>query len=171
MFSSNRSLRLTITRSQTKFIDPRQLLYIHLMASYLITGAGRGLGLELVTQLSKQSQDQVSIIFAATRSQDPSEGLKKLIDASSGRVAHILLPVTDTAGIATAVQKLESQLGSNGLDVLVNNAGVLPYTPGGTSAMTDLRETFEINVEAVHNTTVALLPLIQKSKLKKVVNM
>jgi len=152
----------------TKFIDPQHL---HIMASYLITGAGRGLGLELATQLSKQSQDQVSIVFAATRSKDPSDGLKKLIDASGGRVAHILLPVTDPTGIAAAVPKLASQLGNNGLDVLINNAGVLPYTPGGTSAMKDLRETFEINVEAVHNTTVALLPLIQKSKLKKVINM
>jgi NAD(P)-dependent dehydrogenase (short-subunit alcohol dehydrogenase family) len=141
------------------------------MSSFLITGAGRGLGLELVNQLSKLSKDQVSIVFAATRSKDPSEGLKKAIDASNGRVAHILLPVTDKAGIAAAVTQLESQLGSNGLDVLINNAGILPYTPGGTAAMTDLRETFEVNVEAVHNTTVALLPLVKKSNQKKVVNM
>lgn len=141
------------------------------MASYLITGASRGIGLELVNQLSKLPQDQVSIIFAATRSKEAPEGLQQLIDSSNGRVVHILLPITDKAGIAAAVPQLEAKLGDKGLDVLVNVAGVMPWTPGGTVAMTDLKEVFEINVEAVHNTTAALLPLIQKSKLKKVANM
>lgn len=167
MLTSIRNIHPTFILSKTRRVE----LTTVVMSSFLITGAGRGLGLELVTQLSKLSQDQVSIVFAATRSKDPPEGLKKVIDASNGRVAHILLPVTDKAGIAAAVPQLENQLGSNGLDVLINNAGVLPYTPGGTAGMTDLRETFEVNVEAVHNTTVALLPLIQKSKQKKVVNM
>lgn len=141
------------------------------MASYLITGASRGIGLELVNQLSKLPQDQVSIIFAATRSKEAPEGLQRIIESSKGRVVHILLPITDKAGIAAAIPQLEAKLGAKGLDVLVNNAGVMPWTQGGTAAMTDLKEVFEINVEAVHNTTVALLPLIQKSKLKKVANM
>ncbi|KAK5047875.1 hypothetical protein LTR84_006063 [Exophiala bonariae] len=140
------------------------------MASYLVTGASRGIGLELVKQLGKLPADQVSIVFAATRTKEPSAGLQQVIDASDGKIAHILLPITDKAGIAAAVPQLEARLGDKGLDVLVNNAGVMGYTPGGTAAMTDLRETFEVNVEAVHNTTVALLPLVQKSKLKKVIN-
>lgn len=141
------------------------------MASYLITGASRGIGLELASQLSKLPADQVSVVFAATRSKEPSKGLQQLIDSSNGRVAHLLMPITDKAGIAAAVPQLEAKLGGKGLDVLVNNAGVMGYTPGGTAKMTDLRESFEVNVEAVHTTTVALLPLVQKSKLKKVVNM
>jgi NADP-dependent 3-hydroxy acid dehydrogenase YdfG len=37
--------------------------------------------------------------------------------------------------------------------------------------MDNLREAFEINVQAVQNTTAAFIPLLRKGSLKKVVNM
>jgi len=140
------------------------------MASYLITGAGRGLGLELATQLHKLPQ--VCVVFAATRS-SPSNALQRLIDGSAGKVVHILVEITDKSSVNAAVAQAESRLFSKGLvglDVLINNAGILPQTLGGIAAMDNLREAFEVNVEAVHITTAAFLPLLQKGGQKKVVN-
>lgn len=140
------------------------------MASYLVTGTGRGVGLELVTQLLALPSSQVSTVFATTRS-SPTTALQNLIDKSNGRLVHIPLLVTDKSSIEKAVGLTEQKLDGKGLDVVVNNAGIQPFTPDGIQNMDNLRDAFETNVEAVHNITVAFLPLLRKSQLKKVVNM
>lgn len=101
------------------------------MASYLITGGSRGLGLELATQLVSSSD--VSIIFATGRTE--SLGLKELIQKSKGKVVFVQLEATSQDSIKQAASSIEKELGGKGLDVLVNNAGVMDYTPGGLSTM------------------------------------
>lgn len=49
------------------------------MASYLVTGASRGLGLTMVARLASSSNFVVKIIFAAARSQ--TTDLKDLIES------------------------------------------------------------------------------------------
>ena len=140
------------------------------MASYLVTGTGRGIGLEIVKQLSSLPHSQVSTIFATTRS-TPSVTLQSLIDQSNGRVVHVPVQITEKTSIEEAVAKVSDKLGDKGLDVLVNNAGVMPFTEGGVEKMSDLRDAFEVNVEAVHNVIAAFMPLLRKGGLKKVANM
>ncbi len=140
------------------------------MSSYLITGAGRGLGLELVTQLVQAPASQVSVVFAASR-REPSSPLQKLIDSSSGRVVHVPMVITERASLDKAAAEVEAKLGDKGLDVLINNAGVMPPTFEGIAKMDNLRYALEVNVEAVHETIAAFLPLLKKGTLKKVVNM
>jgi NADP-dependent 3-hydroxy acid dehydrogenase YdfG len=70
------------------------------------------------------------------------------------------------------VLEVEARLEGRGLDVLINNAGAMHWVPeGGIAKMDNLREAFEINVQAVQNTTAAFIPLLRKGSLKKVVNM
>ncbi|OQV03721.1 hypothetical protein CLAIMM_08735 [Cladophialophora immunda] len=139
------------------------------MSAYLLTGAGRGLGLEFVSQLSQLPQDQVSIIFAATRS-GPSDALQKLIDHSNGRVVHVPMVITNKDSIKTAVSLVDKALAGKGLDVLVNNAGVMPHSMTGIETMDDLAHVLKVNVEAVHEVTAAFLPLLRKGEQKKVLN-
>ena len=61
------------------------------MASYLVTGAGHGLALELASQSCKLSE--VSIVFAATRS-SPPKAFQQLIDVSARGMIHILVAIT-----------------------------------------------------------------------------
>ena len=93
------------------------------MSTYLITRAGRGIGLELMKQLEKIDGDKVSKVFAITRGQ-PSPALSELIAASSDRVVHIPCKVTKPESIEKAVALLSSESSGGGLDVLVNNVGV-----------------------------------------------
>lgn len=54
------------------------------MASYIITGASRGIGLALAGILAAKPVSEVSIVYAAARTE--TDALKKLIAKSGGRV-------------------------------------------------------------------------------------
>ena len=99
------------------------------MATYLITGSSRGLGLSLVTRLASLPNSEVGTIIATSR-QDNSPRLRDLVDNSSGRVRFVPMDVTDSQSVQEAVRRVEERLQGRGVDVLVNNAGVFP---GGRS--------------------------------------
>jgi NAD(P)-dependent dehydrogenase (short-subunit alcohol dehydrogenase family) len=103
------------------------------MASYLVTGTSRGLGLAMVTHLANSPQTDVEIIFAAARSQTPD--LKNLVDNSAGRVVYIEMDTTDPVSVTNAVKAAEKNLGARGLDYLINNAGVGGFAPGWTEEL------------------------------------
>lgn len=139
------------------------------MSSYLITGSSRGLGLELVKFLAEKPIAQVRIIFAAARRQTP--GLADLTKQYPGRVVFVPLEVTSEESVKAAVPEVEKALGSKeGLDVLINNAGILNITPGGIAEMTDLMNTLDVNVNGVQRVTAAFLPLLRKGSRKLVIN-
>lgn len=161
------------------------------MATYLITGSSRGLGLAMVSRLASLPQSEVSTIFATAR-QDNSARLRELVDSSSGRIGFVPLDVTDENSATKAANLIDRQLQGRGLDVLINNAGVMPVTRGGLEAMyeihdsclvtvnrwntdsdarNDLNETFDTNVSGTHRVTKAFLPLLRRGQKKLVVNL
>jgi NAD(P)-dependent dehydrogenase (short-subunit alcohol dehydrogenase family) len=103
------------------------------MGSYLITGASRGLGLELTRQLASFPSSEVRSIYATARGDAPS--LVELANDSSSRVIIIKLDVTSEASIKQAAAEVEANLNGKGLDVLINNAGIMQYSPKGVGEM------------------------------------
>lgn len=86
------------------------------MKSILITGASRGIGLELVHQLL---QDPNNKIIACAR--NPQESA--LVKITSANLTLVTLEVTSEESIKAAVKVVDG-LFPAGLDVLVNNAGI-----------------------------------------------
>jgi NAD(P)-dependent dehydrogenase (short-subunit alcohol dehydrogenase family) len=104
------------------------------MSTYLITGASRGLGLALVSQLAQLDSSEVKVIFATSRGEEPAS-LKSLAEASSGRVLPIRMDPNSPDSIQKAVETVKSRLDGQGLDFLINNVGVQPYVQGGIANM------------------------------------
>ena len=102
------------------------------MASYLITGSSRGLGLAMAAQPAVLPSE-VSTIFATGRRE--SSALKNLVGSSAGRVIFVQLETTSEASIKQAVAQVEQALAGKGLDVLVNNAGIMGFSPDGIATM------------------------------------
>jgi NAD(P)-dependent dehydrogenase (short-subunit alcohol dehydrogenase family) len=103
------------------------------MASYLITGASRGIGLALSEALAAKPSSEVSVVFAAYRTF--TDELKQLVSKSNGRVEAVPMDVVQEDQAKKAAAHVEKALDGKGLDVLVNNAGVVPITPGGIVGM------------------------------------
>lgn len=104
------------------------------MASYLVTGSSRGLGLALITRLASLPKTEVGTIIATAR-QDNSPQLKDLVNASSGRVELVKLDVTDISSVTEAANLVEGKLKGKGLDYLINNAGVMDWSASGLEGM------------------------------------
>lgn len=142
------------------------------MASVLITGSSRGLGLEIVKQMLTLPSTTIGTIYATSRTSSPPETLSQLITTSNNRVKHVQLDVTDPISITAAAAKVSQLTGGHGLDILINNAGTQSEQVGKTSAMSlsDFDFTMRTNVTGAHLVTTSFLPLLKAAKSKKIVN-
>ena len=141
------------------------------MATYLITGASRGIGLELTKQLIQLPASQVGKVFTVSRSEAPP-ALQELLTNNPDRVVHILASINDTASVQKAAQDVKAKLDGSGLDVLVNNAGIQQFA-GSAKDMKpeEMAHEFDINCVGPHRMIRAFLPLLEAGKQKKVINM
>ncbi len=122
------------------------------MKTVVITGCGRGLGLEFVRQLLARGDR----VYAGARRPESSGELMELAQAHPDLLTVLPLDVTNAAHRAN----LAATLNGKGVDLLINNAGVygpVPDTFGSTDEDAWL-ETFRINTVAPRQVAETLLP-------------
>ncbi len=90
------------------------------MQRVLITGAGRGIGLEVARQYAQRGD----LVLAGCRAIEQAPGLRRLVEEQGDRVRVVDLEVTDAASIAAALSQAHRHV--EGLDVLINNAAINP---------------------------------------------
>ena len=132
----------------------------------LITGANKGIGLEIARQLGTQGITVLLGVRDEKRGHEAAETLQaEHIDA------HVVqLDVTNQNTIDTAATYIDSEFGK--LDILVNNAGIaIDTVPPSQLDIEDLRRTYDTNVFGVFAVTKAMLPLLRKSDAGRIVNM
>ena len=131
----------------------------------LITGANRGLGLEL-TRLCAARGDQV---FAGCRSPEQDTSLKDLSSQFRGRVSILPLEITDAASLDRCLQQVRSDV--DALDMLINNAAI---GAGGETLRTfDAEQAADVwRVNAVGQVLVAqkFLDLLKAGTDPKIIN-
>ncbi|KAL7885273.1 hypothetical protein AOLI_G00055680 [Acnodon oligacanthus] len=127
--------------------------------SVLITGASRGLGLQMVKQLVSNAKRPKKII-ATARNPDGAQDLQLL--AKSNPDVHIVpLDVVSDASIDTAVKEVSSIVGPAGLNCLINNAAIHIDADLNTVTRDAMMKTFESNTVAPLFITKAFLPLLK----------
>jgi NAD(P)-dependent dehydrogenase (short-subunit alcohol dehydrogenase family) len=132
----------------------------------LVTGANKGIGLEIARQLAQQG---CTVLVGARDERRGEEAAAKL--KAEGLDARFLrLDVTDQATIDAAAARIENEFQK--LDILVNNAAIgLDRTPPSQLDIEILRRTYDTNVFGVFAVTKAMLPLLKKSEAGRIVNM
>jgi len=140
-------------------------------STWLITGASRGIGLELVKRLL--ASPDVEIVFAACRSPQSAISLHALHNSTStsGTLHVVQMNVTDEASIICAKDEVAEILQGKGLDYLINNAGVAPQDDSTTTLdVKDLMSTMLANVAGPALVTRAFIPLIEQGDRKVIAN-
>lgn len=117
------------------------------MATALITGANRGIGLELCKQLKAKGFD----VIAACRKSSPE------LDALGVRVEAGIDVASDDV-----VKTLADRLGDVSIDWLILNAGILSSESLDNLDFDGIRRQFEVNSVGPLRVTKALLPNLKK---------
>src|SRR5215218_5149836 len=119
-----------------------------------ITGGGRGIGRAIAQALTREG--------ALVAVGDLDSGSAESVAAElGGQALGLPLDVTDHAGFTAFLDEVESRLGP--LDVLVNNAGIMPVTPLLEESPASIGRQLEINLHAViHGTQEAMRRMVPR---------
>lgn len=141
------------------------------MPSYVVTGASRGLGYGFVTHLATIPGNTV---IGIVRNKPNTE--ERLAKDGVKNVTILAADITDVKALQTAADET-ARITGGGLDVLINNAGLVveggkwltvpEFTPELLEE--ELMDSFKANVVGIAHTTNAFLPLIGKGNDKKVI--
>ena len=144
------------------------------MRRVVVTGANRGLGLELSRQLLAAGDE----VVATARQPKTADALNKLESTSGGRLTVIRLDVGEADEVGAAALQISERF--DAVDLLFNNAGIwtAPGEPDRASsgALADLRpepvlEVLRINAVAPLLVTQALAPRLVSAGRATVVNL
>ena len=117
------------------------------MATYLVTGANRGIGYEYCKQLKDRGDEVIAVC------RHSSEELDQLgVQVETG------IDVSDEK----TVQTLVTTLAGKPIDVLINNAGIYRQSNLSDLNIEGIREQFEVNTLGPLRLTQALLPNLKK---------
>ncbi len=132
----------------------------------LVTGANRGIGLEVARQLARRG---MTVVIGAREAAKGEAAVEEL--TSEGLEARaVILDVADGASVGRLAAEIESGFGR--LDVLVNNAAAFAdwsETASGAD-LENARAVFDINLFGAWRVTQALLPLLGRSGRARIVN-
>ncbi len=132
----------------------------------LITGANRGIGLEFTRQYLARGER----LFATCRNPQDATDLLVLSEQQPDRLTVLPLDVTDQPSIDLAHRQVQRQ--TDGLDVLINNAGI--YVEGERPGRIDreaFRLTLEVNTIGPLMVTQAFLDLLEAGHQPRVVHL
>ncbi len=133
----------------------------------LITGAGRGIGLETARQLAETG---ATVILSAREPGVVASAAEEITDAGDVRALDVGLDVSDQESVRSAVGELDEDPGR--LDVLINNAAAyVDWEQTGTGAdLAEAERVLAVNLFGAWRLTQAVLPLLGRSEHPRVVN-
>lgn len=127
----------------------------------IIMGASSGIG-EATTK--KLAQEGAKVIVAARR----EDRLKALVESlSNAEISYAVADVTNKEEVQAVVDLAVEKYGR--VDVLYNNAGVMPLAPLSESRFDEWKQMLDINITGVLNGIAAVLPIMRKQQSGQII--
>jgi NADP-dependent 3-hydroxy acid dehydrogenase YdfG len=130
----------------------------------VITGASSGLGEATARYLAGRG---ATVVLGARR----AERLQMLVDeirGNGGQALSVVTDVTDPAQVQALVDTAVEQYGR--IDVILNNAGIMPHSPLERRKIDDWNRAIDINIKGVLYGIAAALPHMQRQKAGHIIN-
>jgi NADP-dependent 3-hydroxy acid dehydrogenase YdfG len=129
-----------------------------------ITGASSGIGEAAARELARRG---ANVVLGARRT-DRLEKLVTEIEADGGIARQRALDVTRLDDVQAFVDFARSEFGR--LDVIVNNAGVMPLSPLAALKIDEWNSMIDVNIRGVLHGIAAALPVMQAQGGGQVIN-
>jgi 3-oxoacyl-[acyl-carrier protein] reductase len=113
----------------------------------IVTGASRGIGAAIARRLAS---DGFTVVINYSGDAAPAEELAREIEETGGSALIAKADVSDAQAVARMFDAAEAAFG--GVDVLVNNAGILKTLPLAETSDEEYDRHFGINVKGTFNT-------------------
>ncbi|SDP51361.1 NAD(P)-dependent dehydrogenase, short-chain alcohol dehydrogenase family [Lentzea jiangxiensis] len=121
----------------------------------LVTGATSGIGRAIAVKLAQEG----ATVYVTGRRAELGKETVELIEQAGGTGHFVVADVGDLDD----VRKLAQEVGD--VDVLVNNAGIFPFSPTPEQSVEDYDRVFDVNVRGTYFLTAALAPaMVAKGK-------
>ena len=124
----------------------------------VITGASSGLGEAAARLLSAQG---ATVVLGARRS-DRLQSLADELSGSGGKALAVATDVTHRNQVKRLVDTAAQKFGC--VDVMINNAGIMPRAPLERLTIDDWDRTIDVNIKGVLYGIAAALPHMKKQK-------
>ena len=129
------------------------------MSTVLITGSSTGIGEECALRLNRLGWR----VFASVRRGEDGAALRAKA-RNKALLIPVLLDVTSSASIDSAIELVRATVGDDGLHGLVNNAGIAIAAPLEFLPIEELRKQLEVNVIGQIAVTQVAIPLLRKAQ-------
>ncbi|HEY9721435.1 MAG TPA: SDR family NAD(P)-dependent oxidoreductase [Oscillatoriaceae cyanobacterium] len=129
----------------------------------LVTGASHGLGYLIAGALAREG----ARLVICARHAELLESARRHLEAEGAEVLAVTCDVSDRAQVDALAVEAIARFG--GLDVVVNNAGVLEVGPFETMHVDDFVHDLSVNFWGPFNVTMAVLPALVRSRIRRLV--
>ena len=133
--------------------------------SIIITGASSGIGEATARTLA----DRGAKLMLAARREERLDKLTAEIEAAGGTAAYQIVDVTQRSQVEALAQATVKQYGK--IDVLINNAGIMPLAKLDQLLVDEWDRTIDINIKGVLYGIAAVLPQMQQAESGHIVNL
>ena len=124
--------------------------------SVVVTGASKGIGHALARDLVERGYQ----VFAGVLESRDAEAFRDC----GPTLLPVCIDVTDADGIRTAAETVARHVGENGLDALINNAGIFVQGPLEYLQIREFQRQLDVNVVGNLRVTQAFLPLLRAAR-------
>ena len=124
----------------------------------VVTGANRGLGLAIVRALTLKFD---GLVYLTSRNKERGQEAARELEANGSKVKYHQLDINDATSVNCFENYLQEQHG--GLDVLINNAGVLNIRGGSKKLAENARLNVGTNFFGTLRTSNSLLPHVREN--------
>ena len=131
------------------------------MQYIIVTGASTGIGRAVAEHFLKKG----AYVFGSVRKETDAELLKSTL---GDHFEPLIFDVRDNEAIKKAAEIVKNRVGTEGVSLLVNNAGIAVSGPLQHLDIEDYQTQFDINVFGVQRVTQAFLPLLGASFTTKI---